>query len=386
MQDNASRHRIVRAPIVFEGSHECVEGMATSEISETGSEYDMRRFKTGRCTAVSVSILASAALALSLVSQAAAAKGKSAAPLAITNPAQHVLSTSALLGATIDPNGKATSYFFQYGPTTAYGLTTPTVSVGSGTSKVRVGQIVSRLLPNAVYHYRVVATSSAGTTSGRDRTFGGKGTKLGLQLTATPKPDVFGGPLVISGKLSGLGGSSHRIVLQSSPFPYLEAFRDVTPPTLTDAVGAFSFTVPSLLTSTQFRVMTLDPRPLLSHVLTENVAVHVTFHVRSSGRLGLVRLYGSVSPAAVGAHVSFQLQKPVRPGRSGKSVKAVTEFGTVVKKGTRTSSRFSLVVTVRQTGRYRAFVIMPKGPFVSGPSQTTILLHAAPSRKGHKRH
>lgn len=341
----------------------------------------MRTSKVGRRTAISASLLASVALALPLAPQAAATTGK-ALPVAITNGAQHVLPTSALLAATIDPNGKETSYFFQYGPTTAYGLTTPTLSAGSGTVKVKVGQAVSRLQPNALYHFRVVAMSSAGTTSGSDRTFGGKATRLSFSVSTTPKQGVFGSPLLVSGTLSGVGGANHGIVLQSSPFPFLEAFSNITPPTVTNAVGGFSFHVPSLLTSTQFRVITVDPRPLYSKVLTARVAVHVSFHARFAGPPGFVRLYGTVTPAVAGATVAFQLQKAVRPGKSGQAIRHVTQFTSVVRKGTKSFSRFSTVVRVRRGGRYRAFVTVPNGrAVVSGPSQTSIVLHAAPTAK-----
>jgi hypothetical protein len=51
----------------------------------------------------------------------------------------------------------------------------------------------------------------------------------------------------------------------------------------------------------------------------------------------------------------------------------------VVKKATKTYSRFSTVVTIRHGGRYRAFVKMPPGPFASGASVQTVVVHAAPT-------
>jgi hypothetical protein len=142
-------------------------------------------------------------------------------------------------------------------------------------------------------------------------------------------------------------------------------------------------------------VVTLDPRPLLSRTVTAHVSVRVSFHVHSSARRGIVRMYGTVSPALVGARVLFQLQKAVRPGSRGLSEKAeeraeergetpgmrfATQASTVVKRGTRSFARFSLIVKVKRTGRYRALVIPRRGALVSGFSQT-IVVHAAPSRR-----
>jgi hypothetical protein len=94
-----------------------------------------------------------------------------------------------------------------------------------------------------------------------------------------------------------------------------------------------------------------------------------------------VRLYGTVTPAAVGGRVFIQLYRTVRPqGKSEVSAKFVSLFSANVKKATRTSSRFSLVVKVHRSGRYRAFVKPLVGPLASGYSRT-VALHAPPAKK-----
>ncbi len=78
-----------------------------------------------------------------------------------------VAATSATLQATIDPNEEPAkprahpvSYFFEYGPTTAYGSGTSPVTIGPGEADVNVEQHAQEhLLPGTVYHYRVVAVS-----------------------------------------------------------------------------------------------------------------------------------------------------------------------------------------------------------------------------------
>src|SRR4029077_16678446 len=60
---------------------------------------------------------------------------------------------------------------FEWGKTTAYGQFTPAQSVGAGSTALAVSAGLVGLTPNATYHYRLVATNSAGTTHGSDRMF-----------------------------------------------------------------------------------------------------------------------------------------------------------------------------------------------------------------------
>ncbi len=92
-------------------------------------------------------------------------------PLASTGSATGVGTSSATLNGTVDPDGSATTYAFQYGTTTAYGQQTATESAGSGTSGVSVHEVISGLSAGTTYHYRVVAVNANGTTYGDDATF-----------------------------------------------------------------------------------------------------------------------------------------------------------------------------------------------------------------------
>jgi len=89
--------------------------------------------------------------------------------------------TSAALGGTVNPNGRSTSWFVEYGVSTAYGSRSSSRSVGSGTAQLAVAATVSNLSPGVTYHFRLVATSSLGTTRGADATF----TTTGAPLVAT---------------------------------------------------------------------------------------------------------------------------------------------------------------------------------------------------------
>jgi hypothetical protein len=91
-------------------------------------------------------------------------------PVVTTNPATNVTSSSATLNGTVNPNGLVTSVYFQYGTTTNYGSTTASVSY-TGNTTHSVSANISDLTASTTYHFRIVATNSAGTRYGRDRAF-----------------------------------------------------------------------------------------------------------------------------------------------------------------------------------------------------------------------
>ena len=91
-------------------------------------------------------------------------------PVAITNPATLIASFSATLHGSVDPNGLATSVYFQYGTTTSYGLTTAPQS-RTGNTPLNISWGIWGLSASTTYHFRIVTTNSAGTRYGSDRTF-----------------------------------------------------------------------------------------------------------------------------------------------------------------------------------------------------------------------
>jgi hypothetical protein len=76
-----------------------------------------------------------------------------------------------VLSSFVDPRDAATTYSFEWGPTTAYGASSPPVQLGAGTAPVAVSTTVSGLAPGVTYHARVVATNAHGTVTGPDSTF-----------------------------------------------------------------------------------------------------------------------------------------------------------------------------------------------------------------------
>ncbi len=93
------------------------------------------------------------------------------APALTTLAASSLSTAAATLGGTVNPNGVAASYHFEYGTSAAYGSSTPAGSLAAGVSAQSVSATLSSLAPGTTYHYRLVATNSAGTTDGPDETF-----------------------------------------------------------------------------------------------------------------------------------------------------------------------------------------------------------------------
>ncbi len=88
-----------------------------------------------------------------------------------TLAAEEIDTDGAVLKGSFNPDGKVTSYRFDYGITTNYGFSTPLELGGSGVGEIEVEQELSSLPSGKVFHYRVVASNPEGETIGSDRTF-----------------------------------------------------------------------------------------------------------------------------------------------------------------------------------------------------------------------
>src|SRR5205807_135379 len=149
-----------------------------------------------------------------LVVAPAAAAGL--APVVSTGNVQAVTATSATLTGTVNPDGEATTYYFQYGTSTAYGNTTPSpaASAGSGTTNVNASAAVVSLTPNTTYHYRLVATNASGTNTGADRAF--KTPARVVTIAASPNPIVYRQSTTLAGSVLGPHATHASVTLQRS--------------------------------------------------------------------------------------------------------------------------------------------------------------------------
>jgi hypothetical protein len=121
-------------------------------------------------------------------------------PTIATGQAQNAISQTATLTGTIDPNGRTTTWHFDYGPTTAYGSKTPSRNAGSGQSSITISESLSNLTPNTTYHFRLVASNSAGASTGADGTFV---TVPAVTLTQSGSRVVAGRYVRLSGTVAG---------------------------------------------------------------------------------------------------------------------------------------------------------------------------------------
>lgn len=328
------------------------------EVAGDSASDGRRRFAASRPSVALALMLLLGALATASAAQAASA------PKVNTTGPREVSYGSAVLTGSVNPNASNTSYYFQYGVTRAYGSQTAIADAGSGAKAVAVRLPISGLLPITVYHYRLVAVNSAGATIGDDEKLLTTKIPLSLAILASPNPVGFGGLVTVQGTLSGTDNAKRAVVLQANPFPFTAGFQSIGNTELTDANGSFSFTLFNQEQSTQFRVFTTTSTPVISPVTTENVAVRVSSHVARTKRRGFARIYGTVTPAVIGAQVGMLR---IAQGHG------ILAGGTVVKPRNSISGQFSRVVRVKK-GAYRVLVKVAPGGVVSAYG-TPLLIH-----------
>jgi starch-binding outer membrane protein SusE/F len=93
-------------------------------------------------------------------------------PIAETYPATNIAKTSATLNATVKANYLSTTVIFEYGPTESYGQTvTAAQSPVTGNDFINISSDIKALAQSSVYHFRIHAFNSLGTTNGSDMIF-----------------------------------------------------------------------------------------------------------------------------------------------------------------------------------------------------------------------
>jgi hypothetical protein len=101
-------------------------------------------------------------------------------PLVGGELATKVGTTSATLNAVVNPNGKLTTYRFEYidetdfqvnGFANAIKKPVPDASAGAGATDVAVSIALSNLQPSTIYHFRLVATNPDAASNGAGATF-----------------------------------------------------------------------------------------------------------------------------------------------------------------------------------------------------------------------
>ena len=95
----------------------------------------------------------------------------SSAPTITSEWADEITRTSAVLHASVLPNGLFTTAYFQYGTNPSSQSITPPQSIGSSASVATIDWSVNGLNCGTTYSYNAVGTNGGGTSSGSLKTF-----------------------------------------------------------------------------------------------------------------------------------------------------------------------------------------------------------------------
>ena len=116
-------------------------------------------------------------------------------PVATTGSASEVGQNTATITGTVNPQGSTTTYEFQVGADTSYGVEV-FGAAGKGTSPEPLSLTLDYLQPATTYHYRLLANNHGGTSYGADQTFT-TGTYPTSTLTAPATTPLLAIPQIV---------------------------------------------------------------------------------------------------------------------------------------------------------------------------------------------
>ena len=127
-----------------------------------------------------------------------------------TDLASSVDRNSATLNASFNGDGEDTRYYFQWGTDTSYGNETavpPGTLLSAPSGPQNVNFPLTGLTVETTYHYRIVASDTAGTSYGDDRSF----TTLPAveDLSTDPASDVTASTAILNASYTGIGEDVH---------------------------------------------------------------------------------------------------------------------------------------------------------------------------------
>jgi len=125
-----------------------------------------------------------------------------AAPAVTTDAATGVTGPSATLAGSATPNGSATTYVFEYGPTLSFGSITPADDAGSGYDPVPKSETAWGLAAGTTYYFRLVASNALGTTFGTVRSFMTPGTPQAPSVVTQPATSVANASADLHGQVN----------------------------------------------------------------------------------------------------------------------------------------------------------------------------------------
>ena len=125
-------------------------------------------------------------------------------PLATTCAATFINETGAALNGTVNANNQVTSVSFEYGTSKTYGQEINAIQGAvSGNINTSVSTVITGLVANTIYHYRLKAVSPGGTTFGKDMTF----------VTSGPVGDgIIFNPNLTYGSVNDIDGNTYKTI------------------------------------------------------------------------------------------------------------------------------------------------------------------------------
>jgi hypothetical protein len=283
---------------------------------------------------------------------------------------QDVTTDAATVSGSLDPNGAATTYYFQYGRTTGYGNRTERLDAGDAMTAARVTARLASLRAYTQYHWRLVATNSVGITRGPDRTFRTGRLATALTLFSSRKVVPYGRGVMVGGRVSGAGVRGMTLALEQQRFPFGRGFTEVATSHAGED-GGYLFSVDHVRRATRFRVVSRTQKPLASAVALVRSRPRTTIGARLLSRKR-ARVSGTIKPAVTG-ELSLQrwtgaVWKQVRH----RAITGATTFGFKVTRARKVNRAFRVVV------------LPVRGAYVKAKSKSVIVSRRPGRAKGHR--
>jgi hypothetical protein len=137
--------------------------------AEVAVEIPERELRPG--TTYHYRLVATSSLGTTMGAQRSFVTPQTPRPSVTTGRSRWVDTTAVTLTGVVDPANEPIAWYFEYGPTTAYGMTTRGGVLDGAQAKVATSEPIEGLLPGATFHYRLVGRRGTMLVHGEDAIF-----------------------------------------------------------------------------------------------------------------------------------------------------------------------------------------------------------------------
>lgn len=246
-------------------------------------------------------------------------------PSATILAATSITTSGALLNGTVNANYLSTTVTFEYGTTTSYGSTaTATQSPVTGSANNNVSVTITGLGAGTIYHFRIVATNSLGTTNSGDMTF----TTLGQVPTATTMAATSTTPS--GAQLNGSVNANYLSTEVTFEYGTTTSYGTSAVATQSPVTGSTNTNVSVIITgltmgtSYHYRIKTVnslgttygsDMTFTAAYVIGENIYGGIIFYIDGTGQHGLV-----CAPSDQGIRIAWGCYGATIAGADGTAI------------------------------------------------------------------